>query len=448
MRVLIIGSGGREHAIGKALYESPSAEALDLQLYHIGPYRNYGLHEINFLLHRKRNMEFTPDKMQYFAQFNLTPECKSDIVKQAQTWQIDLAIIGPEAGLAMGLVDSLEKVGIACVGPTKRLAEIETSKLAARHILEDLELGRYNPIYRDIYNTAELVSFIKNNQYVIKADGLAGGKGVHLPATQKDAEISVRQMMIDKIYGDAGNILVFQEKIIGPEVSVVTIVDGQNYHILPLSQDHKRVFDHDKGPNTGGMGSYTPTPFVSKKLFKKIESEIIQPTIMGMKQNNHPYNGFLYFGLMIVEGSPFVIEYNVRLGDPETQSQLPLIESDFVEILQSCIRGSLSSLSISHQAAVCVVLAAPGYPGKIETGQIVHNAETIQNSKSVLVFHAGTSNENGVIKVTSGRSLNVVGLGKNIKEAQTNVYKAIGKKNNGVYFDNMHYRKDIANYAI
>ena len=424
MRILVVGSGGREHTIGWKIAQSSSVKKI-----YFAP-GNGGTSQLG------ENIDIKADDIESLADFALKNS-------------VDLTIIGPEVPLSMGIVDLFQKKNLPIFGPMQYAAQLESSKAWAVEFMRSYKIP--HPDSYIIKTFDEAIKFVSKpqwKQYVIKADGLAGGKGVHLPATQKDAEISVRQMMIDKIYGDAGNILVFQEKIIGPEVSVVTIVDGQNYHILPLSQDHKRVFDHDKGPNTGGMGSYTPTPFVSKKLFKKIESEIIQPTIMGMKQNNHPYNGFLYFGLMIVEGSPFVIEYNVRLGDPETQSQLPLIESDFVEILQSCIRGSLSSLSISHQAAVCVVLAAPGYPGKIETGQIVHNAETIQNSKSVLVFHAGTSNENGVINVTSGRSFNVVGLGKNIKEAQTNVYKAIGKKNNGVYFDNMHYRKDIANYAI
>ena len=343
MRILVVGSGGREHTIGWKIAQSSSVKKI-----YFAP-GNGGTSQLG------ENIDIKADDIESLADFALKNS-------------VDLTIIGPEVPLSMGIVDLFQKKNLPIFGPMQYAAQLESSKAWAVEFMRSYKIP--HPDSYIIKTFDEAIKFVSKpqwKQYVIKADGLAGGKGVHLPATQKDAEISVRQMMIDKIYGDAGNILVFQEKIIGPEVSVVTIVDGQNYHILPLSQDHKRVFDHDKGPNTGGMGSYTPTPFVSKKLFKKIESEIIQPTIMGMKQNNHPYNGFLYFGLMIVEGSPFVIEYNVRLGDPETQSQLPLIESDFVEILQSCIRGSLSSLSISHQAAVCVVLAAPGYPGAART---------------------------------------------------------------------------------
>src|SRR3990172_8929804 len=397
MRVLIIGSGGREHAIGKALYESPSAEALDLQLYHIGPYRNYGLHEINFLLHRKRNIEFTPEKMHYFAQFNLTPECKSDIVKQAQTWQIDLAIIGPEAGLAMGLVDSLEKVGIACVGPTKRLAEIETSKLAARHILEDLELGRYNPIYRDIYNTAELVSFIKNNQYVIKADGLRGGKGVKLSGEHLNS-IAEATAYCEELIAADGFCLV-EDKLTGydpaqpataAEFSLITFSDGNSWVHGPPIQDYKRAGVNDTGPNTGGMGCVIcpyKLPFLT--VTELAEAQAVNEAVLRYlnSQETRGYRGFLYGSFIKTPRGLKVIEFNARLGDPEALLLLKVLDqgptdrdeptnrdgptdrdgpgkSDFLQICLAMATGQLSQQVVSFRPeyGLALYLCPRGYP--------------------------------------------------------------------------------------
>jgi len=280
----------------------------------------------------------------------------------------------------------------------------------------------------------------------VKADGLCAGKGVFVCETKEEAIKAVEKIMEEKIFGEAGNKVVIEEKLVGEEASYIVITDGYNFKALPTSQDHKRLLDNDEGPNTGGMGAYSPTPLIDKKLKEKIEEKIIKPTLKILEKEGHPYIGFLYAGLMIVNKEPYVLEFNCRLGDPEAQAILPRVENDFLEIIEMALEKNLNKIDLKEksESAVCVVMASKGYPGKYEKGKKIEGLEKASQIPGVIIFHAGTKKINNEFYTNGGRVLGVTALDKDIPLAIEKAYKAVSM----IYFEGAHYRKDIGKKAF
>lgn len=426
MKILIIGSGGREHALGWKLAQSAGRRPKVKKIY-FAP-GNAGTNQIG-------------------ENINIDCEDIDKLLNFALKNKIDLTVVGPEAPLALGIVDLFEKNNLKIFGPTKKAAQLESSKAWAIKFMEKYNIPHPRSfIFED---AKKAINFLESYQgeVVVKADGLAQGKGVLVPKDKKEAKEAVKKNMIEKEFGEAGNKIVIQEKLVGQEVSITAFADGKTVTLMLPAQDHKRVFDNDKGLNTGGMGAYAPVPFVSKKLLKQIEKNILQKTIDGMRKEGVPYKGVLYAGLMINKNEPKVLEFNVRFGDPEAQPIMVLMKSDLLPILFSCLRGNLKKQRVTFRrgSAVCVVLASAGYPGKYKKGEIIYGLDKIGNSHSQ-IFHAGTATKNGQIITNGGRVLGVTAYGQNIKKAIKRVYEIIGKK--VVYFKNMHYRKDIGEKSM
>ncbi|MFH0773580.1 MAG: phosphoribosylamine--glycine ligase [bacterium] len=423
MKILIIGSGGREHALGWKLKQSTHATKL-----YFAP-GNGGTVALGENINIKAN---EIDKLLSWAIENL----------------IDLTVVGPEDPLSMGIVDLFEKNGQAIFGPSKRAAQLESSKAWATAFME-----KYNIPHPTSYTFKEYkkaYAFVTSHdmtQYVVKASGLALGKGVILPQTETEAKDALKRIMIEQEFGSAGQELLIQERLIGPEVSLMAVSDGKVVYPLMPAQDHKRIYDNDEGPNTGGMGAYAPVPFVTKKLLQQIQKTILQPTIDGMKKEKILYKGILYAGLMVTKDGPKVLEYNARFGDPETQPVMMLLKSDLLPLLVSSIKGTLKTKQINFykQSSVCIVLAAQGYPGSYKKGVTIHGLKK-KHKNNVHIFHAGTKMNEKDVVTSGGRVLGVTSKGKNMKYALQEAYSAIGKK--GVHFDGMQYRTDIGKKAI
>ncbi len=366
------------------------------------------------------------------------------LVKFAKKEKIDLVVVSPENPLGDGIVDFFEKENLMIFGPTQRAAQIESSKVFSTEFMERHKIP--HPDATVANNLAEAESFVRTHQtseYVIKADGLAAGKGVIVPESQAEAQAATSDIMQNKIFGGAGGKVVFQERLHGQEVSAFALTDGRKLLMLPYSQDHKQAYDGDKGPNTGGVGAYAPTPFVSPKLAKQIEKEIMQATIDGLRAEGSLFKGALYGGLFITkDGQPKVIEFNCRLGDPENQPEMMLVESDLYPVFLEIAQGRLKTknLKIRPGAAANVVLTSRGYPGEFEVGFPITGLDKISDP-DVVVFHGGTKLDNGKIITTGGRVVNVTAYGPDMKSALAKTYAQIGS--NGVHFKNMHYRKDI-----
>lgn len=359
--------------------------------------------------------------------------------------KIDLVIIGPETPLARGITDVLEKAGIKVCGPTYAASRMESSKIFAKQLM-----GRYDiptARFRIFDDAKKAEDYIKASSMpiVIKADGLAGGKGVFVCNDRDEATGAVNAMLREKVFGAAGNKIIIEECLEGEELSAIVLTDGGNILPLESSQDHKRIYDGDKGPNTGGMGAYSPAPAAKGSIFKEINETILKPTIDGLASEGINYKGILYAGLMITKDGPKVLEYNVRLGDPETQAILPRMKTDFVELIMASLDGTLDKQKIEwdRRDCVCVVLASKGYPGKYEKDKEIDGLEEAAK-EGAMVFHAGTKYENGKILTSGGRVLNVVSMGGGIKEAIANTYRAVEK----ISFDGMYYRHDIAHRAL
>jgi len=354
--------------------------------------------------------------------------------------KIDLVVVGPEAALARGITDVLEEAGIKVCGPSYVAARLEASKIFAKELM-----ARYNiptaefRIFDDVAKAEKYINSV-GVPVVIKADGLAAGKGVVVATTIEEAVNAAKAMLEDKIFGSAGHKIIVEECLGGEEVSILVITDGKKIVPLATSQDHKRVFNDDKGPNTGGMGAYSPASIADKKMLDQINKTILQPTINGMRKEGMTFKGILYAGLMITKNGPKVLEYNVRFGDPETQAILPRMKSDIVDIFEEVAFGRIESSSIKweNKTAVCVVLASGGYPGDFEKGKEITGIKEAEK-EGVMVFHAGTAMKDGKLVTAGGRVLNVVGTGKNIEKALEQAYKGIKK----IKFDGMHYRTDI-----
>lgn len=421
MKVLIIGGGGREHAIAWKLSQSLRVDKI-----YCTP-GNAGISEI---------AECIDIDLKDFDEL-------IDFVKYE--W-VDLTIVGPEEPLSKGIVDAFEKEDRRIVGPTKAAAQLESSKVFAKSFMIEHRIPTAEYKVFTSYLHAEEYIRLKGAPIVIKADGLAAGKGVTVAETVDEAINALRLIMKERVFGSAGDRVVIEDFLEGQEASFMVFTDGKTIIPMVSSQDHKRVFDNDEGPNTGGMGAYSPAPIITKELEQEILETIIKPTIRGLKNEGIRYKGILYAGLIIKNNKPYVLEFNCRFGDPETQPVLFRLDSDLLDICLALSEGRLSNMDVrwKEDAAVCVVLASKGYPNKYEKGKIIYGLDDVKKMKDVMVFHAGTAFDNDHIVTNGGRVLGVTAIGKDIKSAKQRVYEAIQK----IHFDGMHYRKDIADKAI
>ena len=417
MNILVIGSGGREHALYWKLMESPQTEKI-----YVLP-GNPGMGEA----------------------INISVTDNAAILRFAKEKKIDLVVVGPEIPLINGLVDELEAAGIRTFGPRAKAAEIEGSKAFAKNLMKKygIPTARY-----DVFTEAESArAYIRKEgaPIVVKADGLAAGKGVIVAETIQEALDAIDAIMENNSFGDAGTRIVIEEFMEGEEASLLAFTDGKVIRPMISAQDHKRAYDGDKGPNTGGMGTYAPAPVMTAKMTERAVEEILKPTIAAMAKEGRPYHGCLYLGLMVTSEGPKVVEFNARFGDPETQVVLPLLDGDLVQIMCACTDGTLSDVPIHWKdgAAVCVVLAAGGYPASYEKGHEIHGIRDAEDT-GALVFHAGTAKRDGKIVTNGGRVLSVVGIGEDIASAVKNSYAAVEK----ISFKDAYYRKDIAHRAL
>jgi len=424
MKILIIGSGGREHAIAWKISKSPKVKGI-----FCAP-GNAGISEI------AECVDIAADDLQA-------------LVKFAKDNSIDLTVVGPETALCRGIVDLFESQNLKIFGPGKSAARLEGSKLFAKEAMERFSIptAKYRVFtdaqYQDALN---YISGIKKYPIVIKADGLAAGKGVIIAKSKNEAEAAVKDILVDKVFASSGEKIIIEECLEGEEASILAVCDGENFLLLPHSQDHKRAFDNDQGPNTGGMGAYSPAPVVKDDILNKINKAIIKPLLDGLKSEGNIYRGILYAGLMITKEGPKVLEFNVRFGDPETQAILPRIKTDLIDVMFASIEGRLREVKLEIDSRFCVnvVLASGGYPGNYEKGKEIFGLDEAVKMPDVIVFHAATSKENGKIVTNGGRVLGVTGLGNTIKEAIAKTYQAVDKIN----FEGMHYRKDIGRKAV
>lgn len=422
MKVLVVGGGGREHALCWKLSQSPEVKEV---------YCTPGNGGIS------RVAECVP----------ISPTDIEGLCRFASEREIDLTVVGPELPLAMGIVDFFRERGLKIFGPTRAAAQIEASKAFAKQFME--RHGIPTAPYRIFSDPAEAISYIREEEgpFVVKADGLAGGKGAIVTDTREEALKAVDLIMVKKAFGDAGERVVVERRLYGEEASFIVLTDGERFIPLPTSQDHKPVFDDDKGPNTGGMGAYSPAPLVTPELERRILQEIMAPAIRGMAEEGRPYRGVLYAGLMIDEaGNPWVLEFNCRFGDPETQPQVVRVEEDMVPLLEACVEGELPEreLRLSSGAAVCVVMASGGYPGRYEKGKEIRGLEEVEGMEGVVVFHAGTVLRDGKFYTAGGRVLGVTGVGDGIAEAMRRTYEAVAK----ISWEGVHFRKDIGRKAL
>lgn len=416
-KVLVVGGGGREHAIAWSLAKSPHLSEIIVAPGNAGTATATKCRNLHVDLH------------------NL-PE----IVALAQEQEVSLVVVGPETPLVAGLIDALETAGIAAFGPSAAAAQLEGSKSFCKKFLQ-----------RNNIATAKATAFcdaqaalrhLETVPYVpvIKAAGLAAGKGVVVPKDKDAAAIAIQEMLVGNRFGAAGKEILIEERLYGDEVSVLAFCDGNNFTLMPIAQDYKRLLDGDKGPNTGGMGAFCPTPLVSNELARQIEQQIFAPTLAAMTRHGHPYKGVLYAGLMLTETGPKVIEFNCRFGDPETQVILALLKSDLYEIMLACCEGNLENVSISwaKRSAVSVVLASSGYPSQTSPTQPIVGIEKAM-ALGCNVFHAGTTVSEGSALATGGRVLAITATAKTITEAKRLAYSGVAAVN----FEGMAYRLDI-----
>ena len=417
MNILVIGSGGREHALCWKLSESPQTE----QIYAI------------------------PGNPGMGASAAIALDDHAAILRFVKEHEIGLVVVGPEVPLMNGLVDALEAAGIRAFGPRANAAEIEGSKSFAKDLMKKygIPTARY-----EVFTAAEPArAYIRQEgaPIVVKADGLAAGKGVIVAMTEQEALDAVDAIMEDHSFGDAGARVVIEEFMEGEEASLLAFTDGRTIRPMISAQDHKRAYDGDRGPNTGGMGTYAPAPVMTPEMTERAVEEILKPTIAAMAKEGRVYRGCLYLGLMVTADGPKVVEFNARFGDPETQVVLPLLDSDLVAIMCACADGTLADVPIRWKegAAVCVVLASGGYPGHYEKGQEIHGLADAE-AMGALVFHAGTAMKDGKLVTNGGRVLGVVGRGADISSAVDAAYAAATK----ISFKDAYYRKDIAHRAL
>ncbi|MFA5100969.1 MAG: phosphoribosylamine--glycine ligase [Candidatus Omnitrophota bacterium] len=432
MKVLVIGSGGREHALVWKISQSPLADKI-----FCAP-GNAGIAQIATCV-------------------DIRAEAVAELLAFAKKERIDLTVVGPEAALACGIVDEFRKNNLAVFGPDASAARLESSKVFAKQLMA--KYGIPTAAFKVFNHETEALEYLDTVQFpcVVKADGLAAGKGVVIAQSKKEATDALIAMMHTRVFGDAGATVIIEDCLAGEEASFLAVVDSGYALPLASSQDHKRVFDGDRGPNTGGMGAYSPAPVVTRALEKQIRETIIEKTIFALRQEHIEYRGILYAGIMITKSGPMVLEFNVRFGDPETQSILPRLKTDLLELMFKTSEGRLSTiqqLSWDTRACVCVVCASQGYPGPYAKNKPITGLDEAARVKDIAVFHAGTrleaiagaqaADEKKRIVTNGGRVLGVTGLGDSIQEAIEKTYRAVGM----ITFEGMHYRRDIGSRAL
>ena len=419
MNLLVIGSGGREHALCWKLTQSPHLERL-----YIAP-GNAGTESFG-------------------ENIQVGSEDAAALVEFALDKKIDFVVVGPEAPLAAGLADALQEAGLRVFGPTEAAAQIEASKVFAKDFMDRYAIpsGRYASFTE--YEPA--LTYLRQAEFpvVIKASGLAAGKGVIVPETVAQAEAALRSMLLEAEFGEASRQVLIEERLSGPEVSLLAFTDGRTVRPMPPAQDHKRLFEGDQGPNTGGMGAYAPAPICPPALVDEIMQTILQPTVDGLRLEGSPFVGVLYAGLMLTESGPQVLEFNCRFGDPETQVLLPLLDGDLIEILEACVDGRLDQIEVAwkEQSAACVVLASENYPGKVPIDRQISGLNP--EVPGSVIFHAGTRRKGGAVLTAGGRVLTVTGLGNDLRSALKSAYRRV----EGIYFMGMQYRRDIGQRGL
>ena len=419
MKVLVIGSGGREHALLWKLSQSPSVTDV-----YVVP-GNDGMSDVASLIPIKGN---------------------DDIIDFARLMQVDLTVAGPETVLTEGLADEFEKRGMAFFGPSKAAARIEGSKGFAKALMK--KYGIPTAAYETFDDEEKAIAYLKANDtypIVIKADGLASGKGVIIAQSEEEAIDTVKDMLEGHTFSDAGRSVVIEEFMEGEEASMLCFCDGTNVVPMISAQDHKRIFDFDKGPNTGGMGAYAPAPVMTKEMCEEVNVRILRPIVAAMKKEGYPFKGCLYAGLMITSEGPKVVEFNCRFGDPETEAVLPLFDGDLARVMLDCVHGTLSDEAVvwKKACAVDVVLASEGYPASHSSGEVISGIEDAKKA-GCLVFHAGTVKKNGQYVVNGGRVLNVVALADTLAEAKAKAYEGVSR----ISWRGMQYRHDIADKGL
>ena len=416
MKVLVVGGGGREHTIIWKLAQSSKITKL-----FCAP-GNGGISKL---------AECVPIKAVEIEK----------MVSFAKQEKIDLVMVAPDDPLALGMVDAMEEAGIRAFGPVKAAAILEGSKAFSKDLMDKYNIPTAG--YKVFTNSEEAIAYLQAGKIpvVVKADGLALGKGVIIAQTLEEAIDAVNSIMNDKVFGDAGSKVVIEDFIEGPEVSILAFTDGKTIVPMVSSQDHKRAYDHDMGPNTGGMGTFSPSPLYTAELDEYCMKNIFLPTVDAMNKEGRTFKGVIYFGLMLTEDGPKVLEYNARFGDPETQVVLPRLKTDLLDIFEAIIDERLDSINIEwdDNAAVCVVAASGGYPGKYQTGIEIKGIDAAQENGQTIVFHAGTSIKDGTFFTAGGRVLGVTAVAQSMQLAIDKAYQGIEK----ISFDGMHYRKDI-----
>jgi phosphoribosylamine--glycine ligase len=421
MKILVVGSGGREHALVWKIRQSPQVEKV---------YCAPGNAAIGKIAQR---VAIGPEQIHELAAF-------------AEQRSIDLTVVGPELPLALGIADVFEKRGLKIFGPNRAAARLEGSKAFAKEILNESRIP--TPKFATFTDAAPAKAYLASQRppYVVKADGLAAGKGVSISAGRAEAEALIDDILVRRSLGGAGDRVVIEEFLEGEEASFMVLTDGEHLVPLPSAQDHKRVFDNDEGPNTGGMGAYSPAPVVTPAVHQRVMDEILTPLLGVLRRRGIVYRGVLYAGLMITESGPKILEFNARFGDPECQPIMMRLNSDLVPLLQSSADGTLDRCAPEwhDDAAVCVVLCAQGYPGNYVKGATIHGLDDLESWRNGFVFHAGTDEEKGRWITSGGRVLGVTARGRTIADAAREAYGAAGK----ISWDGMHYRKDIAQRAL
>lgn len=416
MKILVVGGGGREHALVCKIAQSPVVKKI-----YCAP-GNGGISKL---------AECVPIKAQDV----------DGIVNFSKEKEIDLVIVAPDDPLVAGMVDALEKVGVKAFGPRKNAAVIEGSKSFAKDLMKKYNIPTAK--YEVFDNSEHAIEYLRHQNYpiVVKADGLALGKGVIIAQGFDQAQEAVNDIMQDKVFGSAGNKIVIEEFLVGPEVSILAFTDGKTVAPMVSSQDHKRALDNDLGLNTGGMGTFSPSRIYTSEMAQYCMENVFKPTIEAMNKEGRKFKGILYFGLIITKDGPKVLEYNARFGDPETQVVLPRLKSDIVEIFNAVVEEKLGQIDIRWEdnAAVCVIMASGGYPQQYRTGYEISGMEEAEKDSSIMVFHAGTKADNGKFYTAGGRVIGVTAIDETLDKAIKKAYEGVGKIN----FKDMHYRRDI-----
>jgi len=419
VKVLVVGNGGREHALVWKLAQSSLVRELFIARGNAGAWK------------LAKRVDISPTDVRALADF-------------AQREGIDFTVVGPEAPLVEGITDEFEKRGLKIFGPSREAARLEGSKAFAKSFMKkyDIPTASYE-VFTDFHEARKYVEE-KGAPIVIKADGLAAGKGAVVCRTTEEAVQTLDRFLNQKVFGKSSEKVVIEEYLEGEEASYIVMLNGEKYVPLPTSQDHKRLLDGDRGPNTGGMGAYSPTPVIDEETERRIKEEIVERVVRGLREEGIYFRGFLYVGLMITREGPKVLEFNVRLGDPEAQPLLMRIKNDFLQTLLDFYEGKEVRIEEDARWALDVVLASRGYPEKPEKGKIIHGLEHLERMEEVVVFHAGTDEREGFTVTAGGRVLNVCAYGSSLKEAKERAYEAIRY----VCFEGMQYRKDIGDKAF